>query len=101
MIIKVKGSGGERGVQIGWVGIWVGAPKETWGGRGNEETPLSCPVPEATSRPSEEQFQFQSQQQVQQEVIPAPTFGKLQAPVNPGSGVFVPGLREVTLFCPE
>uniref|UniRef100_A0A452F4V3 Microfibril associated protein 2 n=1 Tax=Capra hircus TaxID=9925 RepID=A0A452F4V3_CAPHI len=33
-----------------------------------------------TPRPPEEQFQFQSQQQVQQEVIPAPTL----APANPG-----------------
>ncbi|XP_039698036.1 microfibrillar-associated protein 2 isoform X1 [Pteropus medius] len=38
---------------------------------------------EATSRPSEEQFQFQSQQQVQQEVIPAPTFEPGNAETEP------------------
>ncbi|XP_019510407.1 PREDICTED: microfibrillar-associated protein 2 isoform X4 [Hipposideros armiger] len=38
---------------------------------------------EATPRPSEEQFQFQSQQQVQQEVIPAPTFEPGNADTEP------------------
>uniref|UniRef100_A0A8C5L8Q2 Microfibrillar-associated protein 2 n=1 Tax=Jaculus jaculus TaxID=51337 RepID=A0A8C5L8Q2_JACJA len=34
---------------------------------------------ELSSRPPEEQFQFQSQQQVPQEVIPAPTPGRLES----------------------
>uniref|UniRef100_A0A8D1ZZH7 Microfibril associated protein 2 n=1 Tax=Sus scrofa TaxID=9823 RepID=A0A8D1ZZH7_PIG len=38
---------------------------------------------EVTPRPPEEQFQFQSQQQVQQEVIPAPTLGRPHAPSHP------------------
>ncbi|KAB0353352.1 microfibrillar-associated protein 2 isoform X3 [Muntiacus reevesi] len=43
--------------------------------------------PEMTPRPPEEQFQFQSQQQVQQEVIPAPTLepGTVETePTEPG-----------------
>uniref|UniRef100_A0A452SEN8 Microfibril associated protein 2 n=1 Tax=Ursus americanus TaxID=9643 RepID=A0A452SEN8_URSAM len=46
---------------------------------------------EVTPRPPAEQFQFQSQQQVQQEVIAAPTVGRQPAPAEPGSGWSVPG----------
>lgn len=68
MIIKVNGWG-----RTGLVGIWVGHP---WGLRwGQSGSPLALPVAEATPRPPEEQFQ--SQQQVQQEVIAAPTVGRL------------------------
>lgn len=54
------------------------------------------PVSEVTPRPPAEQFQFQSQQQVPQEVIPAPTVGRQPAPVHPGSGA-PPGRDR----CPE
>uniref|UniRef100_A0AC11E3A6 Microfibril associated protein 2 n=1 Tax=Ovis aries TaxID=9940 RepID=A0AC11E3A6_SHEEP len=56
--------------------------------------------PEMTPRPPEEQFQFQSQQQVQQEVIPAPTLGRPPAPANPGGAEGCPGSEEATPPCP-
>lgn len=62
MIIKVKGRGGVGGPAAG-----------CWGGE-MERTPFSPPDSEVTPRPPAEQFQ--SQQQVQQEVIPAPTPGR-------------------------
>ncbi|XP_066228126.1 microfibrillar-associated protein 2 isoform X3 [Saccopteryx leptura] len=58
---------------------------------------------EATPRPSEEQFQFQSQQQVQQEVIPAPTFEPGNAetePTEPGPLVLVPKPQPPSLIPP-
>uniref|UniRef100_A0A8W4FIB5 Microfibril associated protein 2 n=1 Tax=Sus scrofa TaxID=9823 RepID=A0A8W4FIB5_PIG len=84
MIIKVKGWGQDR-----WTGSWVESPcRAGGGGMGRrEQTPLSSPVAEVTPRPPEEQFQFQSQQQVQQEVIPAPTLepGHVETePTEPG-----------------
>ncbi|NP_776813.1 microfibrillar-associated protein 2 precursor [Bos taurus] len=51
------------------------------------ENPDYYDYPEMTPRPPEEQFQFQSQQQVQQEVIPAPTLepGTVETePTEPG-----------------
>ena len=56
---------------------------------------VARPDSEVTPRPPAEQFQ--SQQQVQQEVVLAPTPGRLPAPVNPGSGGSVPGRG----WCPE
>lgn len=66
-----------------------------------EQTLPSSLIAEVTPRPPEEQFQFQSQQQVQQEVIPAPTLGRPPAPASPGSGEVCLGLGEVTSPCPE
>lgn len=72
---------------------WGGESMEACGGCGREQTPLPPLLAEMTPRPPEEQFQFQSQQQVQQEVIPAPTVGRLPAPANPGGGEGCPGLE--------
>ncbi|XP_042636211.1 microfibrillar-associated protein 2 [Orycteropus afer afer] len=52
------------------------------------DTPDYYDYQEVTPRPPEEQFQFQSQQQVQQEVIPAPTYVE---PENPETEPTEPG----------
>lgn len=75
MITKVRHWGQERRRSQGWGS--QGDPG------GKEGTTLIVPAAEVSSRSPEEQFQ--SQQQVQQEIIPAPTPGRCQAqlPVIP------------------
>lgn len=66
------------------MGSWVGTGE-------NGVDPLIVPISEVTPRPPAEQFQFQSQQQVQQEVIGVPTVGRLPTPVHCGRGGSVLG----------
>lgn len=77
----------------------MGSPWRPAAPAGREQTPLPPFPAEMTPRPPEEQFQFQSQQQVQQEVIPAPTLGRPPAPAKPGGVEGCPGLEEATPPC--
>ena len=72
---------------------WGGESEDACWGWGREQTPLPPPLAEMTLRPPEEQFQFQSQQQVPQEVIPAPTLGRPPAPASPWGGEGCLGLE--------